>query len=65
MQQQGLLLPARASLPGCIPSSFTSDNFLPCRTQEMSQRACGENIVDLTDLNQHHPNLNKELETVL
>ncbi|KFP16647.1 Parathyroid hormone/parathyroid hormone-related peptide receptor, partial [Egretta garzetta] len=29
MQQQGLLLPAHASLPGYIPSSFASDNFLP------------------------------------
>ncbi|KAK4808632.1 hypothetical protein QYF61_012702 [Mycteria americana] len=64
-QQRGLLLLARASLPGYIPSSFASDNFLPCPTQEMSQKACGENIADLTDLNQRHPNLNKELETML
>ncbi|XP_009318732.1 PREDICTED: parathyroid hormone/parathyroid hormone-related peptide receptor-like [Pygoscelis adeliae] len=64
-QQRGLLLPARASLPGYIPSSFASDHFLPCPTQEMSQKACGENIVDLTGLNQRHPNLNKELETML
>lgn len=65
-QQRGLLLlPARASLPGYIPSSFASDNFLPCPTQEMSQRACGQNTVDITDLNQHRPNLNKELETML
>ncbi|KAM7081890.1 parathyroid hormone/parathyroid hormone-related peptide receptor-like [Ciconia maguari] len=64
-QQRGLLLLARASLPGYIPSSFASDNFLPCPTQEMSQKACGENIADLTDLNQHHPNLKKELETML
>ncbi|KFQ53433.1 Parathyroid hormone/parathyroid hormone-related peptide receptor, partial [Nestor notabilis] len=28
-QQRGLLLPARASLPGYIPSSFASDNFVP------------------------------------
>ncbi|XP_075027385.1 parathyroid hormone/parathyroid hormone-related peptide receptor-like [Calonectris borealis] len=64
-QQRGLLLPARASLPAYIPGSFASDNFLPCPTQEMSQKACGENRVDLTDLNQRHPNLNKELETML
>ncbi|NXS42284.1 PTH1R protein, partial [Balaeniceps rex] len=63
-QQHGLLLPACASLPGYVPSSFAADNFLPCPTQ-MSQKACGENIVDLTDLNQRHPNLNKELETML
>nr|XP_009943053.1 PREDICTED: parathyroid hormone/parathyroid hormone-related peptide receptor-like [Opisthocomus hoazin] len=64
-QPPGLLLPARASLPGYVPSSFASGNFLPCPTQEMSQKACGENIVDLTDLNQRQPNLNKELETML
>ncbi|KAM9656790.1 LOW QUALITY PROTEIN: parathyroid hormone/parathyroid hormone-related peptide receptor-like [Morphnus guianensis] len=64
-QQRGLLLPVRGSLPGYIPSSFASDNFLPCPTQEMSQKACGENIVDLADLSQHHPNINKELETML
>ncbi|KFV62952.1 Parathyroid hormone/parathyroid hormone-related peptide receptor, partial [Dryobates pubescens] len=28
-QQRGLLLPARASLPGYVPSSFASGNFLP------------------------------------
>ncbi|XP_069733002.1 parathyroid hormone/parathyroid hormone-related peptide receptor-like isoform X1 [Phaenicophaeus curvirostris] len=64
-QQRGLLLTARASLPGYIPTSFASDNFLPCPTQEMSQKACGENKMDLTDLNHHHLNLNKELETML
>ncbi|KAM6334171.1 parathyroid hormone/parathyroid hormone-related peptide receptor-like [Alca torda] len=64
-QQRGLLLPARASLPGYIPGSFASDHFLPCPSQEMSQKVCGENTVDLTDLNQRHPNLNKELETML
>ncbi|NXV15851.1 PTH1R protein, partial [Cepphus grylle] len=64
-QQRGLLLPARASLPGYIPGSFTSDHFLPCPSQEMSQKVCGENTVDLTDPNQRHPNLNKELETML
>ncbi|KFP41605.1 Parathyroid hormone/parathyroid hormone-related peptide receptor, partial [Chlamydotis macqueenii] len=36
--QQGLLLPARASLPGYLPSSFASENFLPCPNQEMSQK---------------------------
>ncbi|NXF33722.1 PTH1R protein, partial [Nyctibius bracteatus] len=64
-QQRRLLLPACASLPGYIPSSFASENFLPCPTQEMSQKARGENTVGLTDLNQRHPNLNKELETML
>ncbi|NXX62070.1 PTH1R protein, partial [Scopus umbretta] len=63
-QQRGLLLPACASPPGYVPSSFGSGNFLPCPTQ-MSQKACGETVVDLTDLNQHHSNLNKELETML
>ncbi|NWY56757.1 PTH1R protein, partial [Chionis minor] len=63
--QRGLLLPARASLPGYIPGSFASDNFLPCATQEMSQKPCGENMVDLTDPSQHHPNLKQELETML
>uniref|UniRef100_A0A8D0F8D2 Parathyroid hormone/parathyroid hormone-related peptide receptor n=1 Tax=Strix occidentalis caurina TaxID=311401 RepID=A0A8D0F8D2_STROC len=64
-QQRGLLLPARASLPGYIPGSFASDHFLPCPTQEMSQKASGENTVDLTDLNQRRPNLKSELETML
>ncbi|NWH58416.1 PTH1R protein, partial [Geococcyx californianus] len=64
-QQHGLLVPARASLPGYIPTSFASGNFLPCPNQEMSQKACEENIVDLRDLNQHPLNLNKELETML
>ncbi|XP_040392884.1 parathyroid hormone/parathyroid hormone-related peptide receptor-like [Cygnus olor] len=62
-QQRGLLLPARASLPGCIPGSFALD-FLPCPTQEMSQKACGETTGDL-DVDRSHPNLNKELETML
>lgn len=64
-QQRRLLLPARASLPGCIPSSFASDNFVPCVTQEMSQRPGGESTGDPTDLDRGHPNLNKELETML
>ncbi|XP_061223896.1 parathyroid hormone/parathyroid hormone-related peptide receptor-like [Neopsephotus bourkii] len=64
-QQRGLLLPARASLPGCVPSSFASDNFVPCGTQEMSQRPGGGTTGDPTDLDQGHPNLNKELETML
>uniref|UniRef100_A0A8B9BWN8 Parathyroid hormone/parathyroid hormone-related peptide receptor n=1 Tax=Anser brachyrhynchus TaxID=132585 RepID=A0A8B9BWN8_9AVES len=62
-QQRGLLLPARASLPGYIPGSFASD-FLPCPTQEMSQKACGETTGDL-DVDRSQPNLNKELETML
>ncbi|KAM6295423.1 parathyroid hormone/parathyroid hormone-related peptide receptor-like [Aegotheles albertisi] len=64
-QQRGLLLPARASLPGYVPSSHALENFLPCPSQEMSQKACGENILDLTELNQPHPKLNKEMETML
>ncbi|NWR77046.1 PTH1R protein, partial [Centropus unirufus] len=64
-QQRGLLLPARASLPGYIPPSFASENFLSVPTQEMSQKAFGENIGGLTELNQDQPNLNKELETML
>ncbi|KAK2522414.1 hypothetical protein Q9966_012604 [Columba livia] len=58
---RGLLLPARASLPG----SFALENVVPCPGQEMRQKGCGENTVDLTDLTQRHPNLNKELETML
>uniref|UniRef100_A0A8B9Q495 Parathyroid hormone/parathyroid hormone-related peptide receptor n=1 Tax=Apteryx owenii TaxID=8824 RepID=A0A8B9Q495_APTOW len=64
-QQRGLLLAARASLPGYVPSSFASDNFLPCPPREMSQKACGENTGDLTGLDRSHPGLNKELETML
>uniref|UniRef100_A0A8B9ZEK3 Parathyroid hormone/parathyroid hormone-related peptide receptor n=1 Tax=Anas platyrhynchos TaxID=8839 RepID=A0A8B9ZEK3_ANAPL len=62
-QQRGLLLPARTSLPGSIPGSFPSD-FLPCPTQEMSQKACGETTGDL-EVDRSHPSLNKELETML
>ncbi|NXI89468.1 PTH1R protein, partial [Psophia crepitans] len=64
-QQRGLLLPARTSRPGYIPGSFASDNPLPCPAQETSQKACGENTMDLAELNQRHPNLSKELETML
>ncbi|XP_051496345.1 parathyroid hormone/parathyroid hormone-related peptide receptor-like [Apus apus] len=64
-QQRGLLLLAQASLPGYIPSSFASHPFLPCPTQGLSQKGCGENTVDLTDLNRCHPKLSKELETML
>uniref|UniRef100_A0A8C8BCA2 Parathyroid hormone/parathyroid hormone-related peptide receptor n=1 Tax=Otus sunia TaxID=257818 RepID=A0A8C8BCA2_9STRI len=64
-QQRGLLLLARASLPGYIPGPFASDHFLPCPTKEMSQKACGENTADLTDLNLRRPNLKSELETML
>ncbi|NXX34197.1 PTH1R protein, partial [Nicator chloris] len=60
---RGLLLPARPRLPGYIPSSGTSDQLLPCATQELSQKRQGENAVDLTDLTQCHPKPNKELET--
>lgn len=58
---RGLLLPARASLPG----SFALENAVPCPGQEMRQKGCGENTVDLTDLTERHPNLDKELETML
>lgn len=64
-QQRGLLLPARASLPGYIPGPFASGNFLPCPAQEMSQKAGEEKRMDLTDLSLHHPNVSKELETML
>ncbi|OPJ74569.1 parathyroid hormone/parathyroid hormone-related peptide receptor-like [Patagioenas fasciata monilis] len=60
-QPRGLLLPARASLPG----SFALENVLPCPGQEMRQKGCGENTVDLTDLTRRHPDLSKELETML
>ncbi|NXL93222.1 PTH1R protein, partial [Alectura lathami] len=63
-QPRGPLLPARASLPGYVPSSCTSD-FLPCPMREMSQKVCGENAVDLRELDRSHPSLNKELETML
>ncbi|NWS76303.1 PTH1R protein, partial [Crotophaga sulcirostris] len=64
-QRRGLLPPAQASLPGHSPTSFASENFVPCATQEMSQKGCGENPVGLTDLNQRHFSLNQELETML
>ncbi|NXP75200.1 PTH1R protein, partial [Ramphastos sulfuratus] len=64
-QQRGLLLPARASLPGYVPSSFASGTFLPCPRQERSQKGCGKNTVDLAEPKQHGPNLDKELETML
>ncbi|NXT75294.1 PTH1R protein, partial [Zapornia atra] len=57
-------VPARPSLPGCLPS-FASDHGLPCGTQEMSHKASGDNTAGATDLNQHHPTLNNELETML
>ncbi|NXK86911.1 PTH1R protein, partial [Formicarius rufipectus] len=64
--QRGLLLlPAQPGLPGYTPTSCTSDHTLPCHTQEMSQKTRGENTVDLTDLTQCYPSLNKELETML
>ncbi|NXB83169.1 PTH1R protein, partial [Vidua chalybeata] len=62
---RGLLLPARPHLPGYIPGSGASDQLLPCPVQEPSQKAQGENTVDLTELTQCHPKPNKELETVL
>ncbi|NXK82611.1 PTH1R protein, partial [Amazona guildingii] len=62
--QQGPL-PARANLPGCIPSSSAADNFVPGVTQEMSQKPAGETTADPTDLDWGHPNLNKELEMML
>ncbi|NWZ36925.1 PTH1R protein, partial [Brachypodius atriceps] len=62
---RGLLLPARARLPGYVPSSGTSDQLLPCPAQELSQKPRGENTVDLTELTQCHPKPSKELETML
>ncbi|XP_027520600.1 LOW QUALITY PROTEIN: parathyroid hormone/parathyroid hormone-related peptide receptor-like [Corapipo altera] len=63
--RRGLLLPAPPSLPGYIPSSCASHHLPHCPAQEMSQKTRGENTVDLTDLTQCHPNLTKELETML
>uniref|UniRef100_A0A8C9EJ11 Parathyroid hormone/parathyroid hormone-related peptide receptor n=1 Tax=Pavo cristatus TaxID=9049 RepID=A0A8C9EJ11_PAVCR len=63
-QPRGLLLPARGSLPGYTPSSCAAE-LLPHPTQEMSQKTCGENAVGLKELDETHPNLNKELETML
>ncbi|NXI48398.1 PTH1R protein, partial [Galbula dea] len=64
-QQRGLMLPARASLPGYVPSSFASGTFLPCVPQDLRQKACGESRVASADLNQRCPNLQQELETML
>lgn len=63
-QPRGLLLSARGSLPGYTPSSCAAD-LLPHLTQEMSQKTCGENTVGSKDPDESHPNLNKELETML
>nr|XP_031362919.1 parathyroid hormone/parathyroid hormone-related peptide receptor [Lonchura striata domestica] len=59
---RGLLLPARPHLPGYIPGS---DQLLPCPAQELSQKAWGENTVDLTELTPCQAKPNKELETML
>ncbi|OXB71626.1 UNVERIFIED_CONTAM: hypothetical protein H355_011211 [Colinus virginianus] len=63
-QPRGLLPPARGCLPGCTPSSCAAA-LLPHLTREMSQKTCRENTVGLKDLEQSHPNLNRELETKL
>ncbi|XP_042691990.1 parathyroid hormone/parathyroid hormone-related peptide receptor-like [Centrocercus urophasianus] len=63
-QPRGLLLPARGSLPGYAPSSCAAE-LLSHLTQEMSQKTCGENSLGLKDLDENHPNLNRELETML
>lgn len=63
-QPRGLLLPARSSLPGYTPSSCAAE-LLSHLTQEMSQKTCGENSLGLKDLDENHPNLNRELETML
>ncbi|XP_071584692.1 parathyroid hormone/parathyroid hormone-related peptide receptor-like [Heliangelus exortis] len=62
-QQQGLVLPA--TLPGFVPSSFGSGKFLPCPRQELSLKICGDKPRDFLDLNEHHPKVTKELETML
>ncbi|NWW32410.1 PTH1R protein, partial [Panurus biarmicus] len=59
---RGLRLPARARLPGYIPSSAASDQLLPGPAQELSQKRRGENAGDLARC---HPKPNKELETML
>ncbi|XP_010722777.1 parathyroid hormone/parathyroid hormone-related peptide receptor-like [Meleagris gallopavo] len=63
-QPRGLLPPARGSLPGYTPSSCAAE-LLSHLTQEMSQKTCGENTLGLKDLDESHPSLNKELETML
>lgn len=63
-QPRGLLLPARSSLPGYTPSSCAAE-LLSHLTQEMSQKTCRENSLGLKDLDENHPNLNRELETML
>ncbi|NXP54477.1 PTH1R protein, partial [Heliornis fulica] len=62
-QQRGLLLSAPGSLPGYTSSA--SETALPRASQGTGLKAPGETTVDLGDLNQRHPTLNKELETAL
>ncbi|OXB60786.1 hypothetical protein ASZ78_005224 [Callipepla squamata] len=49
---------------GCTSSSCAAA-LLPHLTREMSQKTCRENTVGLKDLEQSHPDLNRELETKL
>ncbi|XP_073181612.1 parathyroid hormone/parathyroid hormone-related peptide receptor-like [Lepidochelys kempii] len=63
-----LPLSPHTSLLGYIPSSSASDNSVPSPTQEIPQKAPGENAKDVVcfpDLGQSHSSLSKEVETML
>uniref|UniRef100_A0A8C3PF82 Parathyroid hormone/parathyroid hormone-related peptide receptor n=1 Tax=Chrysemys picta bellii TaxID=8478 RepID=A0A8C3PF82_CHRPI len=63
-----LPLSPHTSLLGYIPSSSASDNSVPSPTQEIPQKAPGENAKDFVffpDLGQSHSSLSKEVETML
>ncbi|CAM5128508.1 unnamed protein product [Natator depressus] len=63
-----LPLSSHTSLLGYIPSSSASDNSVPSPTQEIPQKAPGENAKDIVcfpDLSQSHSSLSKEVETML
>ncbi|KAH1174481.1 parathyroid hormone/parathyroid hormone-related peptide receptor-like [Mauremys mutica] len=63
-----LPLSPHTSLLGYIPSSSASDNSVPPPTQEIPQKAPGENAKDFVcfpDLGPSHSSLSKEVETML
>ncbi|XP_030397575.1 parathyroid hormone/parathyroid hormone-related peptide receptor-like [Gopherus evgoodei] len=63
-----LPLSPHTSLLGYIPSSSASDNSVPSPTQDIPQKAHGENAKDFVcfpDLGQSHSSLSKEVETML
>uniref|UniRef100_A0A452J1V7 Parathyroid hormone/parathyroid hormone-related peptide receptor n=1 Tax=Gopherus agassizii TaxID=38772 RepID=A0A452J1V7_9SAUR len=63
-----LPLSPHTSLLGYIPSSSASDNSVPSPTQDIPQKARGENAKDFVcfpDLGQSHSSLSKEVETML